>query len=206
MSHKYYSMSRKSRSSFIFISLTIGVILSIYFWGILTLSISPEYSPLTPLVILLVDYTLKFIFGHSHVKVIPYWTLPFSKKSILHSLLFLEIISPWTLCSVLTLIYFLTRQLFIENNLNTQSTLFLFSCVILIILNSYYTLFIRTLQSNFSYLLHLLFLVMSIFLYLLLLLSDYFVILITLVLIFFAVINYKLIKETIYKHFDLLNL
>lgn len=199
-------MSRKSRSSFIFASLTTGVILGIYFWGILTLSISPEYNSLTPLVILLVDYTFKYIFGQNNVKVIPYWTLPFSKKSILHCLLFLEIISLWTLCSILALICFLTRQLFIGNYLNSQYTLFLFSCVILIILNSYYSLFIRTLQSSFSYLLHLLFLVISIFLYLLLLLNAYFIILITLVLIYLAVINYKLIKEAIYKHFDLLNL
>ena len=202
--HQCLSKLRKARLAFILTSITIGIIL-VGIWSILAVSVPPEYSLFTLLITLVIDYTFKFIWGHSNVNVIPYWSLPFSKEYILRGLLFFDVISPWTVCSIITLIYFSIIHILPDSSLNNNSTVFFISYIILVVLNSYYTLFIRTLQSSFSYLLYLLFLVMVVLLYLLLLLSNYFILLIIPILICFMIIDYRLIKEVIYKQFDQLN-
>ncbi len=202
--HQCLSKFRKARLAFILTSITIGIIL-VGIWSILAVSVPPEYSLFTLLITLVIDYTFKFIWGHSNINVTPYWSLPFNKEYILRGLLFFDVISPWTVCSIITLIYFSIIHILPDSSLNNNSTVFFISYIILVVLNSYYTLFIRTLQSSFSYLLYLLFLVMVVLLYLLLLLSNYFILLIIPILICFMIIDYRLIKEVIYKQFDQLN-
>lgn len=202
--HQCLSKFRKARLVFILTSITIGIIL-VGIWSILAVSVPPEYSLFTLLITLVIDYTFKFIWGHSNVNVIPYWSLPFNKEYILRGLLFFDVISPWTVCSIITLIYFSIIHILPDSSLNNNSTVFFISYIVLVVLNSYYTLFIRTLQSSCSYLLYLLFLVMVVLLYLLLLLSNYFILLIIPILICFMIIDYRLIKEVIYKQFDQLN-
>ena len=202
--HQCLSKFRKARLAFILTSITIGIIL-VGIWSILAVSVPPEYSLFTLLITLVIDYTFKFIWGHSNVNVIPYWSLPFSKEYILRGLLFFDVISPWAVCSIITLIYFSIIHILPDSSLNNNSTVFFISYIVLVVLISYYTLFIRTLQSSCSYLLYLLFLVMVVLLYLLLLLSNYFILLIIPILICFMIIDYRLIKEVIYKQFDQLN-
>lgn len=204
--HKFLFIYRKeSKRMWILIPL-FTIIAVLCFCYTLEAIIPEEHILLTPLIILTVDYTLKFFFYNNNIKIIPYWIFPFKKESILRSILLLEIINLWTLCDIIILVHLLSTILATENGLDTISLLFFLNYGLIFIFNSYYILFIKTSFSPYiSYLLYTFLLLPIILIYLLILVNGIFIFLIMALTTVAFFIDKLLIKNRIHEQFNKMN-
>jgi hypothetical protein len=111
-------------------------ILLIFFYQIIHSLLLKEYILFFPLIVLLLDFALKFFLKETYINLLPYLVLPFEKKALIKSVLLLEITNIWNWYCCVGIVFLLSKNYFAGTDLNC--ILFSINLYLLFLLNSYY--------------------------------------------------------------------
>ncbi|NDV68588.1 hypothetical protein D0T66_06710 [Dysgonomonas sp. 25] len=199
--HRCLSSFRKEEKGMLVFKILLVMILFFaccYSLKIITYSV---HGFLLPLIVIISDYTLKFFFKNTYIKVIPYWTLPFKRNNFLNCILLLEIINVWIFCDIVILFYLMS--ILFEGDSTTVTPLFFLNYYFLIIVNTYCIFFINNFVSkNVSFLLYLAFLLLIVLVYSLILIDELFFFLLILFGVGILLIDRRFLKKAIYTQFE----
>jgi len=153
--HRFYYLLRNniSKTENLFYGIFL-LILLIVFYEIINFALPNELKKLFPLIILTTDFSIKFFLKPDvSYNVLPYLALPINKKSLVGSILLLEIISVWNLYFCASIFVLFHIDFFYENDASS----FLFSIIniyLLFVFNNYCVICIKyTFNKLFSFLL-----------------------------------------------------
>lgn len=145
------------------------IILTFFYW-LVYITLSEERIHFFFLIVLSLDFIVKFLFKDICTNILPYLIIPFKKKTLVKSILLIDSVSIWNLYCCISIGFLLYIDFFAENQYN----LFLFwiNIYLLFTLNSYYIIAIKNTFNRIVSLLLLPFFLLSVFLVYILLYSD----------------------------------
>jgi hypothetical protein len=160
INHKrlYSKRGNVSRKSGVAYALFFCVLFVLFYQISYTLT-QDEFALSFYLIVLIMDFLIKFLLYNVQVNILPYLVLPIEKKTLIKSVLLIETIRIWNLYWVISLAFLFFNHFFSDTNLN--GIVFSVNLFLLFLLNSYYVIAIKNSMSRIiSFLLLPLFLVL----------------------------------------------
>jgi hypothetical protein len=134
---KRNNISQKNRMAY---SLFFCVLL-IFLYQIIYVLLQSELILLFYWVVLILDFSFKFFFKNLQINILPYWVLPYKKKTLVKAVLLTETFNIWNWYWIISILFLFFKRFFSTSGLNW--VVFSICLFLLFFLNSYYIMAIK---------------------------------------------------------------